>query len=468
VDRSAESENLVRPKLLWLPSTAPDLSERRLWDRLSRYAPAICRTPEQAVDAAQRHGLRVALANGPTDAWDPLALLSALQAESPAIEFFLRDPRVLVSKVVQLARRGAAGVFSQESDEVAVAAAVESALQRDNQERWRAGLIGASEAMERLCEMVRLVAGRRGTVLLTGETGSGKEVLARAIHAAGNRSSRPFVAVNCSAIPATLLESELFGHVRGAFTGANLPRIGRFEQAQGGTIFLDEIGDLDLELQTKLLRVLQERELQRLGSSETIRLDVRVIAATHVDLAARIRRGAFREDLYYRLKVIPLAVPPLRSRKSDIRPLADHILRKVCRSEEIPQRSLSPAATMLLMQHTWPGNVRELENVLERAVALSGERLVLTEQDFDLPNAPLTNDLDEDFKAVLDAGFDCEVPDGFDYERAVSRFEWNLLSKALRKAGGNKKAAADLLGLKRTTLAAKVKVLATAAGTTIM
>jgi transcriptional regulator with GAF, ATPase, and Fis domain len=296
-------------------------------------------------------------------------------------------------------------------------------------------------------------------VLLTGETGTGKEVLARAIHTAGKRASRPFVAVNCSAIPGTLLESDLFGHVRGAFTGATNQRIGRFEQAQTGTLFLDEIGDLDLELQTKLLRVLQEREIQRLGSSESVRLDVRVIAATHIDLSARIREGAFREDLFYRLNVIPIEVPPLRERKSDIPPLSEHILRKICTMEGIPVRGLTGSGLMGLMEYSWPGNVRELENALERAVALSGERLLLNERDFDFPS--------EGVSFVSDAG--CEVPDcGFDYDRAVSRFEWNLLSKALRKAGGNKKAAADLLGLKRTTLAAKVKVLSTSAGSLVM
>ncbi len=453
-------ENQVQRKLLWLPSSSPDLCERRLWDRFSRFSPDVCRTGQQAVDAIRLRGTNVAVANGPADAWDSTTLLTALLAECPTLSFFLRDTRLPVSKVVQLVRKGAAGVFGQEADEITVASEVESALMRDEgKENWRRNLIGTSSVLEQICAKIALVSQRRGTVLLTGETGSGKEVLARAIHAAGKRSARPFVAVNCSAIPGTLLESELFGHVRGAFTGASIQRAGRFEQAQRGTVFLDEIGDLDLDLQTKLLRVLQERELQRLGSSETVRLDVRVIAATHIDLPARIREGAFREDLYYRLNVIPIDVPPLRARKSDIPVLADHILRKICLAEEIPLRSLTASAFMLLMEHSWPGNIRELENVLERAVALSGERLLLSEPDFDLPSEVGGPALEPD----------CEVPEGgFDYEQAVSRFEWNLLSKALRKAGGNKKAAADLLGLKRTTLAAKVKVLATATGSLVM
>jgi len=459
--RSVDAGNQPKKKLLWIPSSAPDLCEHRLWDRLSRFSPAICRTEQQAVDAMRRHGTTVALANGPADAWDATALLTALQMESPRMSFFLRDIRLPISKAVQLARKGAAGIFGQEADASTVADEVESALTREEpgDEPWRRRLVGTSAAMERICAMVELVSGKRGTVLLTGETGSGKEVVARAIHQAGNRAARPFVAVNCSAIPATLLESELFGHVRGAFTGANTPRTGRFEQAQGGTILLDEIGDLDLELQSKLLRVLQEREMQRLGSSETIRLDTRVIAATHIDLTSRIREGSFREDLYYRLNVIPIEVPPLRSRKSDIPVLAEHILLKICRAEGISPRSLTGEALMLLTDYSWPGNIRELENTLERAVALSGDRLLLGESDIQLPSAGIGFDL----------GGDREVPDdGLDYERAVSRFEWQLLSKALRKSGGNKQAAADLLGLKRTTLAAKVKVLSTTAGSLVM
>jgi transcriptional regulator with GAF, ATPase, and Fis domain len=447
-------------KLLWLPSDKPDALERRLWDRLSRFHPTICRTERQAVDAIRQTGATVTLANGPAENWDAGSLLSALQTEFPAVSFFLRDIRLPVFQAVHLTRHGAAGIFGQESDETTVTAEIESALERsDAISSWRRNLIGTSPSMDRICSLVELVSQRRGTVLLTGETGSGKEVLARAIHAAGKRSGRPFVAVNCSAIPGALLESELFGYVRGAFTGANMPRTGRFEQAQTGTLFLDEIGDLGFELQSKLLRVLQEREMQRLGSSETVRLDVRVIAATHIDLKSRVREGTFREDLYYRLNVIPIEMPPLRVRKSDIPLLAEHFLRKICKAEEITLRSLHGTALMRLMEHSWPGNVRELENALERAVALSGNRLLLTENDFQFAFEPLE----------LEPNLERDVPDsGLDYEQAVSRFEWSLLSKALRKAGGNKKAAADLLGLKRTTLSAKVKVLATTAGGLVM
>jgi len=301
------------------------------------------------------------------------------------------------------------------------------------------------------------VGPRRATVLITGETGSGKEVAARALHLAGPRARAAFVAVNCTALPENLLESELFGHVRGAFTGAVQGRIGRFEQAQGGTLLLDEIGDLPLELQAKLLRVLQEREFQRLGSSETVRVDVRVVAATNCDLEQQIEQGRFREDLFYRLNVVPIRMPPLRHRRGDIPVLARYFLEKVCRGEGLSLKSISSQAAERLAAFSWPGNVRQLENALEMAVALSGERPVLDTCDF-----PLVSGASVGAQSVI-AGPTIALPDsGMDYERTLARIERSILEQALRKTGGNKKAAAQMLGLKRTTLCAKVRSLHTA------
>jgi len=269
--------------------------------------------------------------------------------------------------------------------------------------------------------------------------------VARSIHAASGRAQVPLVSVNCSALPESLLEAELFGHVKGAFTGATNHRVGRFEQANRGTIFLDEIGDMPFSLQSKLLRVLQEREFQRLGSSETVRVDVRVIAATHADLKSLIEQGKFREDLYYRLNVVPISMPPLRERASDVRILVRHFIDKICREEAIPLKRISNETLNRLAQHDWPGNVRELENAVENAVVLSGERPDLFPGDFPLPRRNIA------------------VPDqGLDFESTVGGIERNILEQALKKTRGNKKLAAEMLGLKRTTLSAKLKSLVAA------
>ena len=312
---------------------------------------------------------------------------------------------------------------------------------------WQRLLVGSGPAMARITELIRLVAARRSTVLITGETGTGKELVARAIHLAGPRVASMMVAVNCGALPVNLLEAELFGHVKGAFTGAFQHRMGRFEQAHRGTLFLDEVGDLPLDMQTKLLRVLQEREFQRVGSSETIRVDVRLIAATNVDLAERVRQRKFREDLFYRLNVVPIAIPPLRERAEDIPSLAAHFLEKVCAQEGIEPRCLTRETIDRLRAWSWPGNVRELENVVERAIALSGDREVLVPSDFELP---------AETGSRAQSGM---IFEGMSFEQTIGGIELEILHQALQRTGGNKTAAAEILGLKRTTLAAKLKSL---------
>ena len=323
---------------------------------------------------------------------------------------------------------------------------------------WESLLIGQSCEIRQVCHLIRMVGARRVTVLISGETGTGKEVAARALHLAGPRGKGAFVAVNCSALPENLLEAELFGHVRGAFTGAVQTRTGRFEQAHGGTLFLDEIAEVPFELQAKLLRVVQEREFQRLGSSETIRVDIRVIAATNSDLALRVEQGRFREDLYYRLNVVPLTMPPLRNRLEDVPVLALHFLEKICRSEELPPKELAPSAIERLCGYSWPGNVRQLENAVEMAVALCGDRKELLSDDFPLPAQPFLCAPPPGEPPVISV-----PPGGLDYEQTLAVIERSILEQALRKTGGNKKAAAALLRLKRTTLSAKVRHLQAAA-----
>jgi DNA-binding NtrC family response regulator len=312
------------------------------------------------------------------------------------------------------------------------------------------GLIGTTPVMQRLFELLRTVAETSSTVLVTGETGTGKELAARAIHDASPRRSQRFVAVNCGAIPETLLEAELFGHVRGAFTGAVANRQGRLEQANRGTLFLDEVGTMSPALQTRLLRVLQAREFERVGDSQTVKVDVRVIAATHSDLRKMVEDGTFREDLFYRLNVIPIRVPALRERRADIPLLAQHFLDRF--AKDMPGRgrvTLTQDAQQALMSYAWPGNVRQLENAMERMFALSPGRSQLGSAD--LP--------DEVRQAYVPAEADeLVIPDdGIELAGLVADFERSLIRRALERTGGNKRRAADLLHLKRTTLIEKLK-----------
>ena len=313
------------------------------------------------------------------------------------------------------------------------------------------GIIGRTQVMLQLFELLRTVASTASTVLITGETGTGKELAARAIHDASPRRSQRFVAINCSAIPETLLEAELFGHVRGAFTGAVANRQGRMEQAHRGTLFLDEVGTMSAALQAKLLRVLQAREFERVGDSQTIKVDVRVIAATNSDLKKLVVDGGFREDLYYRLNVIPVRLPSLRERRADIPLLAQHFLDRLSR-EAIPPRSrvtLSQDAQQALMSFGWPGNVRQLENVMERTFTLSPGRTQLVGADLpdEVRHTPAQGRPDE-----------IVIPEtGLDMEQLVADYERGLIRRALEQAQGNKRQAADLLHVKRTTLIEKLK-----------
>lgn len=316
-------------------------------------------------------------------------------------------------------------------------------------------LIGESEAMQHLRATIRLVAPRSSTVLVTGETGTGKERVARAIHAASKRPQAGLVAVNCGALPESLIESELFGHCKGAFTGAATTRIGRFEQANEGTLFLDEIGELPLHLQAKLLRVLQERELQRLGSSETIKVDARIVAASNIDLGQAVAQNQFRADLYYRLNVVPIHVPALRDRASDVPLLADHFISEVVTREGLPEKILSEEAKDLLTGYSWPGNVRQLEHAIEMAVILSGKREVLRASDFKLPARPAASA--STAPALPELPLD--LPSGVNFDQMMQRVEKVLLEQALRACGGNRARTANMLGMKRTTLLYKMKAL---------
>jgi two-component system, NtrC family, response regulator PilR len=314
-------------------------------------------------------------------------------------------------------------------------------------ERFGLGaMIGRSSRMRELFQLIETVAPTATTILIHGETGTGKEMVARAIHQTSPRRQQRFVALNCSAIPDSLLEAELFGHVRGAFTGAVGSRQGRVEQADRGTLFLDEVGTMGMPLQMKLLRVLQEREFERIGEGRPIKVDVRVVAATNSDLAKLVKTGHFREDLYYRLNVIQVALPTLRDRREDIPLLVHHFVAKYTRDSSAPL--VSQDAMRHLMAHDWPGNVRQLENAVERAIALLGGRSTIEVTDLppDIQTTPLS------LVPSLD------LPDaGVDLPTLVAQIERDLIGRALSRTGGNKAAAAGLLNLKRTTLVEKMK-----------
>ena len=295
---------------------------------------------------------------------------------------------------------------------------------------------------------MRRVAATDATVLVTGESGTGKELIARSIHTASKRAHAAFIPVNCAALPGELLESELFGHEKGSFTGAIRQRAGLFPQADKGTIFLDEIAETSPRFQSKLLRVLQEREIRAVGSDQATPIDVRVVAATNKDLGVEVREGRFRGDLYYRLHVIPIHVPALRERRSDIPILIEHFLARLVATQNLPRKRMSESAVVRLWEYDWPGNVRELENLLERTVILcENEEIELDDLPPGMRSFAGINNVPEPTVSEL----------GLDFNRAVEAFEDRLIGEALRRTHGNKQAAARLLGLKRTTLVAKLR-----------
>jgi len=384
-----------------------------------------------------------------------LDLLSDLRERSPEAEVVVLTATKTVATAVEAMKRGAADYVTKPFEVDALRLKVRRFLEQRNLEREverlrdevaardRLGaLLGRSAPMQQLFRAVRRVAGSRASVLVRGESGTGKELVARAIHELGPRRDAPFVAVNCAAIPETLMESELFGHERGAFTDAREARMGKFEAAGGGTLFLDEIGEISPAVQAKLLRVLQERTIERLGGGRPIEVDVRIVAATNRDLEAAVAAGEFRSDLYYRINVVPLEVPPLRARRDDIPLLVASFLERLAADEGGPRRELSAEAWEALQRHDWPGNVRELENAIERATTLAEGPGIGLE---DLPEEVRLAGL----KAAVRAG---QMP----FDEAVSRFERDLLQEALERARWNQTRAAEHLGITRRQLKLKM------------
>ena len=424
-----------------------------------RYAGSLA----DVMDSATNSSCEILIVESPLPELESDDLLTIMRETCAECMTIFRVPSSSLAEAAQLVRLGAYWCIDELTPESEVlqilARAVEEVESRRSaretrDEGWRRMLVGESPEMQDVARIIELVAMRRCTVLISGETGTGKEMCARAIHAASDRASKPMVALNCSAIPEHLLEAELFGHTRGAFTGAINDRAGRFEEANGGTLFLDEIGDMPFDLQAKLLRVLQEREVQRLGSSKTIKVNVRIIAASNIDLLEAVKQRRFREDLYYRLNVVPIRMPALRDRQGDIAHLARHFVTKICGFEGLETKEIYNETLAKLASYDWPGNVRQLENMVERAVVISGMRNYLVPSDFPLAGGTIR------MAAPQHRADNVSVPDhGIDFTQVVTVFERKLLDQALEKAKGNKSLAAGLLRMKRSTLISKLRVM---------
>jgi DNA-binding NtrC family response regulator len=378
---------------------------------------------------------------------DGLSLLEKLRAANPEALVILMTAFGNIETAVEAMKKGALDFLQKPFSLDHLSAVVAKAnglsqlrtenrlLKEELEQRYQFhNLIGRSPGMQEVFRLVERAAPSRSTILICGESGVGKDMVARAIHWRSPRAARPLVKINCSSLPENLMESELFGYERGAFTGASIAKPGKFEQADGGTVFLDEIGDVPLAIQVKLLRVLQEREFERLGSNRTRQIDVRVLAATNVDLRAALEQGRFREDLYYRLNVLPINVPPLRERPEDVLPLAQHFLAKFGSSSH----RFEPEAIEKLLVHTWPGNVRELENVIERSVLLASSS-TLSPADIRLDLAPAR---------AAAAGAPAFLPPNM----TLDEYEQSILREALKRSNGNKSQAARLLGITRNAL----------------
>lgn len=405
---------------------------------------------------------------------DGLASLAAVRARAPDMPVIVLSAQNTLDTAVRASESDAFEYFPKPFDLDELVQAVRQAvgsrapgpLTEDdalaNDEGERMPLVGRSPAMQGVYRMITRVLRNDLTVLITGESGTGKELVAEAIHQLGNRRTGPFVAVNTGAIPADLVESELFGHEKGAFTGAIAQAIGKFEQANGGTLFLDEIGDMPAEAQTRLLRALQSGRIRRVGGRQEIAVNVRIIAATNRDLAPMIAAGTFREDLFYRINVVPIVLPPLRERREDIAALVQHFLIQAA-EDGLPRRSLTPDALARLEARNWRGNVRELRNVVYRLALMAREDRIDADSVTDILGPELApaqvagNEGPAGFAAALAGWLSSETPPpGAVYHRALAAFEKPLIEYALGRTGGNQLRAAQLLGINRNTLRKRI------------
>ncbi|HEX9758959.1 MAG TPA: sigma-54 dependent transcriptional regulator [Nitrospiria bacterium] len=394
---------------------------------------------------------------------DGIQVLKKIREIDPILPVIMLTATKTVKTAVEAMKLGATDYITKPFDVEEISILIKRALEKQDLERevktlrWEVKkkfgfgniLVGKSPPMKEVCSKIEQIADTRTTVLITGESGTGKELIAKALHYNSSRRHKPFIAINCAAIPETLIESELFGHERGAFTDARVRRLGHFEMANSGTLFLDEIADLSPATQAKLLRVIQEKEFLRLGGTQTVKVDVRLIAATNKNLENAVKEKLFREDLYYRVNVVSLFLPPLRKRKEDLPPLIQHFLNKKAEEENKKPKRFSDSAMDLLLKHPWPGNVRELENIIEQVVTLTPEELITPENLPDKLNRQIrTNSLREE-----------TLSGNISFENALLEFEKDILLSALRKTNFVQTHAANLLGISRRILKYKMDTL---------
>ena len=395
---------------------------------------------------------------------DGMALLEHTMRHHPEIPVIVITAHGTVDTAVVALKQGAFDYITKPFDMTEMQQVVEKALHTrelnyknympDPEELGRFDIIGRSEQMMRIYEMISKVAASPSTVLITGESGTGKELIARALHQHSLRKDKPYIAINCAAIPQSLMESELFGYEKGAFTGATTSKAGRFELADTGTLFLDEIGEIPLEMQVKLLRALQYGEIERVGGVQTNRVDVRLVCATNRDLQERIREGAFREDLFYRLNVVPIRLPPLRERLSDIPLLVSHFLERFNQRLSKSVAEITPEALAALQEYHWPGNIRELENVVERTVLFAnGTRITLQE----LPEEILQRQGNPDIYIPPAISYNTSMSLPQMWKKQKERLEREMISRALEQTQGNVTKAAEKLGISRKSMQKKMK-----------
>jgi DNA-binding NtrC family response regulator len=450
-------------KSLELNVTILVVSEKgdKRWERLIGYLKSkgaslqSASTARETYDVLKKHHVNIMIVDYDLSDVNGLKLLKRTKSLRPHVELIFLSEKVTLSKAIEAMREGAYDFYEFPINSRLILAMIEKAIEKQTlyvektelerrvKERFDFGkIVGRSKAMQHVMEIVASVAPKNVNILLTGETGSGKEMIANAIHYNSPRAAKPFIKVNCAAFSEGVLESELFGHERGAFTGAITRRVGRFELADGGTIFLDEIGDISLSTQIKLLRVIQEKEFERVGGNETIKVDVRIIAATHQDLKMLIEEKRFREDLYYRLNVVYIELPSLSQRKDDIPLLASFFIHKFNEEKDYQIKGITNEAMQILLNYQWPGNVREMENAIESAMALAEKNIIEAKY---LPSfLLLTQPQNSNFY---------QIPQDYTFKE----IEKEIISQALEKKGGNQTKTAKMLGIGRRTLQRKLK-----------